>query len=427
MARAPKILRAFAEDRSGITAVTTGILMTTMLGFAAVAIDLGTAYSAKRSAQNAADSAAYSGAIGERAGASNVPDQAKSVAAQYGFTDGQNGAAVTVNMPPTSGAYTGTAQAVEVIITKPAARFFANFLGAGSSNVRGRAVAVAGANGNGCVIAFDPTAVDSVLVNGNPNVNLSGCSLYANSNNASALLVNGSASLNADSVNLVGRPGYTENGNVTVTTAHGIHSGQTPIADPYAGVGVPSYSGCNYNSQSWNGGTITVQNTGTPVVFCNGLTINGNANVTFQPGVYIIDRGVLAINGGATVSAVGVTFVLTSSSGSNYATALINGNETLTAVAPTSGATAGIFMYQDRRAAAGFTDTINGDSSATIKGALYFPEQTVIFNGNNSTDQGGCTQILADKVSFGGNVRIDANCSGVGVKSIGGVATKLVE
>jgi Flp pilus assembly protein TadG len=427
MARPAPSLRALVEDRSGITAIATGLLLTTMMGFAAMAIDLGTAYSAKRAAQNAADSAAFSAAVSELAGATNTSDQAKAVAAQYGFSDGTGGVQVTVNTPPTSGAFTSNAQAVEVIVVRPAARFFGGFLSQASNTVRGRAVALAGSNGNGCVIAFDPTAPSSVLVNGNPNVNLAGCSLYADSNNASALLVNGSASLNADSINLFGSPGYTENGNVTVTAAHGIHSNQAAIADPYAGVNVPAYSGCNYTGQIWNGGTVTVQNSGTPVVFCNGLTINGGANVTFQPGIYIIDRGALTINGGATVTAIGVTFVLTSSTGSSYATAQINGNETFTAVAPATGPTAGIVFYQDRRAPTGFTDTINGDSSASIKGALYFPAQTLLFNGNNSTDQGGCTQILADKVSFSGNVRIDTNCSGVGVKSIGGVATKLVE
>jgi len=162
-------------------------------------------------------------------------------------------------------------------------------------------------------------------------------------------------------------------------------------------------------------------------VFCGtGLAITGGT-VTFQPGIYVIDGGSVIFNGNATVNAIGVTFVLTSSTNTNYPTVTINGTVTFNAVAPSTGPTAGLVFYQDRRAPAGFSDTINGNSSSSIKGAIYFPSQLVRFNGNNSTDQGGCTQILADKVQFTGTVRIDSNCTGVGVKSIGGVATKLVE
>ncbi|HEV2530410.1 pilus assembly protein TadG-related protein [Phenylobacterium sp.] len=421
-------IAALAKDRSGVTALVTGLLLTLGLGFTAAAIDLGAAYSAHRSAQNAADSAAFSAANGEMAGATNITDQARAVAAQYGFTDGTGSVAVAVNTPPTAGSFTSNAQAVEVIVTRPQARFFAGFLGVGGGTVRGRAVAVAGVNGNGCVIAFDTAALGSVLLNGNPSVNLAGCSLYANSTSTSAMELNGSVSLNADAINLVGN--YSTNGAVHITTTHGIHTGQAAIADPYADVNVPAFSGCDYTNWSPGPGTYAIHAhpDGTPVVFCGGVTLNGNVTVNFDPGIYVMDRGQFLMNGNATVTALHVTFVLTSSTGSNYATVLMNGTTNFTASAPITGPTAGLVFFQDRRAtSAGGTDTVNGNSSSSIRGALYFRNQQLTFNGNNATTQGGCTQVLADKVLFNGTPTLEVNCAGAGVRAIGGYSTKLVE
>jgi hypothetical protein len=360
------------------------------------------------------------------AGATNISDQARAVAAQYGFTDGTGGVAVAVNTPPRAGAFTSNAQAVEVIVTRPQARFFAGFLGVGGGTVRGRAVAVAGVNGNGCVIAFDTAALGSVLLNGNPSVNLAGCSLYANSTSPSAMELNGSVDLTADSINLVGN--YSSNGNVNVTTTHGIHTGQPAVADPYAGVNVPAYSGCDYTNWSPSTSmTVPAHADGTPVVFCGGVNINGNVTITFAPGIYVMDRGAFIINGNSHVRATGVTFVLTSSTGSNYATVTMNGTTDFVAVAPTTGPTAGLVFFQDRRAPSGGVNVINGNSSTSILGALYFRNQQLTFNGNNATAQGGCTQVLADKVLFSGTPTLQVNCAGAGVKSIGGFSTKLVE
>src|SRR5262249_61391054 len=99
----------------------------------------------------------------------------------------------------------------------------------------------------------------------------------------------------------------------------------------------PPYSGCNYTSfkAPKNGPALS------PGVYCNGLGITANANVTLSPGTYIIDRGSFSVAGGATVSGNGVTIVLTDSGGTTPAVVSINGGATVNLSAPTSGATAG--------------------------------------------------------------------------------------
>jgi hypothetical protein len=168
-----------------------------------------------------------------------------------------------------------------------------------------------------------------------------------------------------------------------------------------------------------------VPTNGAPYVSCGGLSVNAGQTVTLQPGVYIINGGSLTVNGGGALQGVGVTIILTSSTGANYATVSLNGGAVVSLTAPTSGPTAGLAFFGDRRAGQA-NNNFNGGSTQTIQGAMYFPSQTVTFTGGNSSSS-GCTQLLASDVKFAGNATLQIDCAGTGVKAIGGVATKLVE
>jgi Flp pilus assembly protein TadG len=425
-------LRTLRRDESGATAIFTGMLLVVALGFVGLGVDMGVGYGARRAAQGAADSAAFSAAVGKMAGAPNVVDQARAVAASYGLVNGVDGVTVTVNTPVVVNQKSND-QAVEVIIARPGRRFFSSFFATGATTIKARAVAVAGQSGNGCVIAFNAQVNWAVLENGAADVNLQSCSMYVNSTDPNGLYFNGSGKLHADKLFLAGN--YGTNGNVTVDVKpENIFRGQPPIADPYKDVGIPNYQGCDYNAySSAASGTVNIAHPGpptTPVVFCNGLTLNGSATVNFAPGIYVVDRGTFLINGSGTVNAPGVTFVLTSSSGSSYANLTMNGTATLNATAMTSGPTAGLLFMQDRKAPTtglNTTNLINGTAAATLQGALYFPKQKVTYNGTATTSPGRCTQLMADTISFNGTPNFQANCVGTGTRGIGGSPTTLVE
>ena len=57
------VLRRLATDRSGVTAIVTGIGMTMLLGFAGVAVDVAYWLNSMRGLQSAADQAAFSAAV----------------------------------------------------------------------------------------------------------------------------------------------------------------------------------------------------------------------------------------------------------------------------------------------------------------------------------------------------------------------------
>ena len=94
--------------------------------------------------------------------------------------------------------------------------------------------------------------------------------------------------------------------------------------------------------------------------------------------------------------------------------------------APTSGAYAGLLFYGDRTQATA-KNTINGDASSLLTGAIYFPSQEVDFLGNFSGSN-GCVQVVADTIYYTGSATFKTNCTGSGMKTISVAGSvKLVE
>jgi hypothetical protein len=119
----------------------------------------------------------------------------------------------------------------------------------------------------------------------------------------------------------------------------------------------------------------------------------------------------------------GVTIVFTSSTGSHYGTAKITGGATVSLTAPTTGPTAGIVFFQDRNAPPGLPFKLGGGSAQNFGGALYLPKANVTFAGGSGTAVSGCTQLIADTISFSGASNFALNCDGSGIKPLGSAAT----
>jgi hypothetical protein len=418
---AGKRMRDVLRDRKGAIAVITGLLTPVMIGFVGIGTEVGVWLYTRQSMQGAADSAALGGANAVATGfGSQKRNEAIAAAAQYGFV-ATNGTTITVNQPPTSGNFTASANAVEVIIRQPQTRLFSALFTSADLTIAARAVALAGHSGDACVLALNGSARGAISAGGTATIDLNGCSIASNSNDSSAaLFANGSAVINAFSALIVG--GVDTVGRAQLDTTNGIFTGVSPIKDPYANVSMPAAGSCAQSSLSVHGAT-----TLSPGTFCNGITVNSGATLTLNPGTYVIDRGSFTVNGGATVTGNGVTLVFTSTSGSGYATASINGGATVTLSAPTSGDMAGIVMFDDRNAPTSHNAfTFNGGSTQNLTGALYLSPAAVTFAGGDNTKT-SCVQLVADTVSYDGNAVFANNCSGKGTKSIIAAPSTLVE
>src|SRR5665213_4193326 len=111
----------FGREESGQMLILVALNTALLFAFLALAIDVGLLFRAKRQMQVAADAAAVAGALDYKFNNSVTSAQAagKAASASNGVTDGTNGSVVTINVPPTSGPYTGTAGFVEAIVSQP--------------------------------------------------------------------------------------------------------------------------------------------------------------------------------------------------------------------------------------------------------------------------------------------------------------------
>lgn len=407
---------AFGFAKAGNATILFGLAVPVLAGVAGLAIDVGQWELAHKSLQRAADSAAISAAVAfASSGATTVTTEAKGIAANYNFVDGSGGTTVTVNRPPSSGAYTANTGAVEVIISQPQARMFSALFGNGTVAERGRAVAVG--TSTACILALDQTAAKAISAQGNVSVTANGCSIFSNSNSSTSVSAGGSAIVSAMSIGAVG----SVVGQSNMTTTNGVTSNQGTLADPYYGkISVPTFSGCDQTSF-----TAKTTTTISPGVYCGGFTLNAGANVTMSPGVYIMDQGAFVVNGSTTLTGTDVTIIFTSSSTTNYPTAKINGGANVNLTAPSTGPYAGVVVFGDPNMPVGTTFDLEGGSSQSINGVTYTPHGAISYAGGAS-GYSGCSEIVGDTVSFVGDSNLALNCSGMGTRKIGR-APQLVE
>src|SRR5215467_12286597 len=117
------------KDESGQALIITVLCMSCLFGFAALAADVGVLLKEERLVQAAADSAAVAGALEVNYHPAGISSAAQAAATQNGFTDGSNGATVTVNSPPLNGPHVGGANYVEVIVSQVQPTLFLGLFG----------------------------------------------------------------------------------------------------------------------------------------------------------------------------------------------------------------------------------------------------------------------------------------------------------
>ncbi len=129
------------------------------------------------------------------------------------------------------------------------------------------------------------------------------------------------------------------------------------------------------------------------------------ANVTFQPGLYVIKNGYFEIQGGASAQGDGVTFYFRGS-GTRL---IVRGGGDIDFSAPATGETAG-FLFVDRKLSS--QDSINetviqGGGRVKMEGILYAPQWRVNISGNGEINQDArYFAMIADHFYMEGNGRL---------------------
>jgi Flp pilus assembly protein TadG len=390
-------LSTLLVDRVGTVGVTTALATTGLLGVGGLSIDVGDWYMTRRAMQTAADAGAISGARELAAGHTGA---AATAAAQAdttlnGFTNGTGGTAIAVT--PVASPLT-----VTVSISKPADMMFSGLFLASSPTIQVNAQAGLAPGGSPvCLLTLSPNAAGAILLNGNASITMPGCALVVNSSDAQAIIANGNDTVTTGDT--CGPGGYHASGHVTFSPTP---SNCPSMSDPLAGLAPPpnAHAPCDHTNLTYNG---SVTRTVSPGVYCGGIRANGNVNIHFQPGVYVMRDGGLQVNGNGNLTGAGVGFYMTGAGSS----VMLNGNGAVQFSAPTSGPLAGLIFDQDPATPANSVmNTLNGNANVRYEGTMYFGRQNVTFNGNGSMNSlSPYTMVVANTMTFNGNGTMNFN------------------
>lgn len=411
----------FRTADGGQAIILIALAMTGLLLGVGLAIDTGTLFVARRSAQSAADAAAWAGAvvIYRGATASEAISAASTDATANGYTDGANSTTVSVVSPPTGGEWSGDTRFVRVTITRDVRTFFLQ--GAASALTRIQVTAVAGAAPTAkgyaiLVLGSTGTALSVAGGGSGGGITVSGGDVLVNSSDSNAAIkTTGGGTLTVtspgDSIGVVG--GYSGSGFSPSPT-----TGATAAFDPFLAMPEPSsttctaYGGC---SDVRSSSSLSVNDTRTlsPGIYAGGISIQSSANVTLNPGVYIMKDGGFKVVGGASVTGSGVMIFNTVAdypgSTGNCDDISISGGGTLTLSGPTTGVYKGMLIWQDDDCDSTPSNamTISGTTSvAALTGTFYVPNNKVTITGAASGSALNC-QIIANELAVSGSATIN--------------------
>ena len=391
-------MKTLLREESGQTLIFVALSMTVILGFTAMAADVGTLLHDKRNLQIAADSAAIAGAVEEKVSSvtGNIQAAGQTASTQNGFTNGSNQVTVTINTPPVNGPHAGAAGYVEAIVSQVEPVFFMKLFSFGSMRVTSRAVAFDGATSSNCVLAINSTAPQTIELQGSFNANFPGCSVVDDSNDPDALdFTGGGGSLTAGSVGVVGGAG-----GHTGDSSPAPQTGVAPISDPLASLPPPPYdpASCTAAPSGTSWGPATAGGT-----VCYSGNIKVQKDVTMSAGIYVFTGDLdFTGNGSLTSLAGGVTLYFAGPNGQLGGPG--NGKTTLNLTATSTGGPYNdILIYQDR------TDAnlaeFNGTPIVNLTGIIYMPGNALEFSGNTTSNL--VTDLIVNQLIEQGNATVN--------------------
>ncbi len=343
------------------------ICLAVLMGFAALAVDVGYLQYQQRQQQSAADAAALAGArqniYSSCANASRAQTAAYADSSSNGFTNNGTSVVVAVNNPPASGPFSGDNCAVQVQVTATHATFFSNLFMPSTwhGRITTQAVATLNTNNNGCIYLLNTAR--PFLISGT-NFYAANCNVLSNN---TPVTVSGS-NVNVDTLSYAGTVSMSGS-NFTGTTQK-----MLPVTDPCPAITACAYLAANPPPATSCTSYVASGTNGTVLPGCyNDFEIRGS-NVTMSPGLYVFN-GTTAFTG-SNITASGVTIYVTSS-GTPPDFSGVN----IRLSPPTSGPYAGVQYYQ----VPANTNPANfNGSNVSVSGLLYAPTAIGVgFNGSN--------------------------------------------
>ena len=410
---------SLGSDKRGSVAVMMGLMMPIIIGFCGLGAEVAYWFWTQRSLQSAADAAAFSGAaqIAQGRNAADVEMAALNAAAGSGF-ERLRAESPVIQSPPLTGAFAGDAMAVEVSLTDNVPRFFSKlFFQSEFIQVSARSVSRTAGGRPSCILALNKTAGKAVSFAGSSELELDGCDVASNSIARDSIDFQGATRVVTECASAVGGIDGASANRLTLTDCAQPFEGTRSFPDPFAALTEPASGSCGKALKAALGAKPRQRRNVSPGTICGsgagGPNVAIRGAITFAPGLYVLDGVNLRINATAEVFGAGVTFFLTGGS-----TVHFNGGADIQLRAPTNPLDPyhGVLIFADRDDA-GLSHVLNGNSSTSFTGALYFPTSNVSFSGTNDANPNACTLLVADTIEFTGNSFFASNCTSLGISA----------
>jgi Flp pilus assembly protein TadG len=407
------MLRQLIGCRRGSAAMAFSIAAIPAIGLAGLGTEAGLWYATQRHAQNAADAAAYSGALWvANPDTQTVAYRGAQFAAQNGFCNAGAisypgarcptlAAGTTQTVTINQGNYAGGVftvaaggSAVQAIASQSQPPLLASLFQTGNVTISAKAVALVKKLSNPCALAL----TGSITFHDNGiGLNAPSCGLVSDSTAANAIDVNNQQTgLNVGSLSASG--GCT--GDVTVCQAS--LSYEPAVPDPLAalntainGLTLPNCTGTA--PQAYTAASKCANknfSTNTPVSLASGtyffsgnLKLTGNGALNTVTGgattIILLPGASLSMTGTSTLSLIAQTTVPTS--------------QLPVALQPYAGLLGGVSLFDPETG----SPTITGNNTNTAYGIMYLPNAAVTFAGNSSVTT-SCMEIIAASIEFSG-------------------------
>jgi Flp pilus assembly protein TadG len=387
--------RKYTEKGQALVLIVFGAVA--LFALAALAIDGSRVYSDKRHAQNAADTAALAGALAKAKG--DLPTAYKAAAFTRALSNGYDNNTITntvqvndCNEPGITceglpvGAVAKDYIRVRIISTIPTT--FARVLGRQSVTNAVEAVVHTVPSvpdemfaGN-AVVGLAPSECGAIKFQGNAGTTVTGGGLFIMSDCDNQAFFNnsGAGKLTAPSICAVGDA--PRGPGTPLSTVPSVQSGCKPppgIVEPN-----PFCSG----TATWDE-TTGIMSPGS----YSGTHFPPNHVHTLLPGTYCVDSQDFTINGGDTLTGIGVTIRMNSGD-INW-----NGGAQVNLEAPLSPPNKGLLIYMPSASNCS-TITLNGNSGSTIVGSILAPCSNIKIDGTGDSGING--QIIGYTVDLGG-------------------------
>jgi Flp pilus assembly protein TadG len=360
--------RQFGADQRGNVFITTAILLPVLIGAAGVAVSYSIGSSTRSDVQNALDAAVLAGVIASEA-SSPDPVGAANNAFKANLSSWTTGNApdvsATFSLDSTSTTMSGKATGN---VTNP----FGALIG-GKTMAIGVAAAATAVTTPVCVLGLDTLGSGSFDINGGAVQFNANCAVQANTTSSKGMTQTGNGAVNATKFGVTG-------GHKTKTYSPTPADGAPAIPDPYASLPFPYYSSCSGKTKLLEINTGTTLSPGT---YCGGVHVYASANVTLQPGIYVMVDGPFWTDGSAVVTGDQVTIAFTGKG----STVQVWGNSQMTVTSPTSGTYMNMQFLQDNSSSEthGLWASIGGSGSSaklSYDGVAYFPTENFWVRGN---------------------------------------------